>query len=281
MESIYDGRRPILSLVDPDLIKTIFINEFYALFTNRQICPIISHYAENLEKNAIKKAKLNESADMKDIFGTYSVDVVTSTAFSVDVDSINNPNDLFITNIQKLIKFIFFNSVIILVLVFPAVIPILAKLNFSFFQRDVNTFFTNFLASVKAKRQKGVHTDRVDFLQLMVDSQVTNVSSEKQNGDSKSTDKGSSHIRWSDAVGIYGHLKPYKCSPLPPRIERVCKKDVQLNGITVPKGTVVMVPAYILHHDPKYWPEPEEFRPERCVSNDSNQTEEAANFQRW
>ncbi|XP_060696315.1 cytochrome P450 3A19-like [Hemiscyllium ocellatum] len=51
--------------------------------------------------------------------------------------------------------------------------------------------------------------------------------------------------------------------PPDPRIDRVCKKDVQLNGVTVPKGTVVMVPAYVLHHDPKYWSEPEEFRPER------------------
>ncbi|XP_048465780.1 cytochrome P450 3A19 isoform X2 [Rhincodon typus] len=51
--------------------------------------------------------------------------------------------------------------------------------------------------------------------------------------------------------------------PPAPRIDRVCKKDVQLNGVTIPKGTIVMVPAYVLHRDAEYWPEPEEFRPER------------------
>ncbi|GCB67764.1 hypothetical protein scyTo_0015154 [Scyliorhinus torazame] len=104
MWGIYDGHQPLLAILDPDLIKTIFIKEFYTVFTNRrniglsglltesivlveddhwkrirnvlsptftsgrlkEMCPIIKHYAENLVKNAEKKAKLNASADMKE-----------------------------------------------------------------------------------------------------------------------------------------------------------------------------------------------------------------------
>lgn len=51
--------------------------------------------------------------------------------------------------------------------------------------------------------------------------------------------------------------------PIAGRLERVCKTDVEVNGVLIPKGTVVIVPTYALHKDPKYWPEPEEFRPER------------------
>ena len=56
--------------------------------------------------------------------------------------------------------------------------------------------------------------------------------------------------------------------PLGGRIERVSKKDVEINGVTIPKDMVVMISPYVLHRDPDVWPEPEEFRPERwvCVS---------------
>ncbi|XP_059509906.1 cytochrome P450 3A30-like isoform X2 [Stegostoma tigrinum] len=220
---IYDGRLPILSILDLDLIKTIFVKECYTFFTNRrdfglngpftesilvveddhwkrirsvlsptftsgrlkEMCPIIRHYAESLVKNAKRKAKLNESVDMKDFFGTYSMDVITSTAFSVDVDSINNPNDQFVKNIKEIIKFSLIDFSFILSVIFPSVIPILDRMGVSTFPRDASDFFMKVLMDLKAKRQKGVHTDRVDFLQLMVDSQVT----EKQNADSKSTDK--------------------------------------------------------------------------------------------
>ncbi|XP_057620695.1 cytochrome P450 3A31-like [Chionomys nivalis] len=47
------------------------------------------------------------------------------------------------------------------------------------------------------------------------------------------------------------------------RLERVCKQDMEMGGVFIPKGSVVMVPIFSLHRDPQYWPEPEEFRPER------------------
>lgn len=51
--------------------------------------------------------------------------------------------------------------------------------------------------------------------------------------------------------------------PSIPRLERVAKETVKISEITIPKGMLVMVPVYALHHDPELWPEPEEFKPDR------------------
>lgn len=51
--------------------------------------------------------------------------------------------------------------------------------------------------------------------------------------------------------------------PVSDRIRRTSKKDAEINGMLIPKGTVVIIPVFTLHRDPKYWREPEEFRPER------------------
>ncbi|XP_078273752.1 cytochrome P450 3A30-like [Rhinoraja longicauda] len=353
---IYDGRKPVLCIMEPDLIKTILIKEFYTVFTNRrdfglngpledsvlivpderwkrirsvlsptfttgrlkEMFPIINHYAQNLVKFAQKKSKLN-GVDMKDVFGSYSMDAVTSTSFSVDIDSINNPKDPFVTNVKKLVDFSFFDPAILLVVLFPIFIPILAKFNCSFFPRDVGAFFMAVVSKIKAKRQKSIHTDRVDFLQMMVDSQVTGSITEQENNADGTTYKALtdveimaqaitfifagyettsntlSYTAYSlavhpdvqkklqqeidkafpnkapptyDGVMYLEYLEMVICEtlrlyPPAPRLERVCKKDVKLNGMTIPKDTVVVIPAYVLHRDPKHWPEPEEFRPER------------------
>ncbi|CAN7938238.1 unnamed protein product, partial [Ixodes hexagonus] len=56
------------------------------------------------------------------------------------------------------------------------------------------------------------------------------------------------------------------------RLERETTEDYVLGntGIKVPKGCVVAVPVWAIHHDPQYFPDPYSFRPERFSEENIN-----------
>ncbi|MEE6527116.1 hypothetical protein FKM82_028222 [Ascaphus truei] len=107
------------------------------------------------------------------------MDVVLGTSFSVNVDSINNPNDPFVINGRKLFDFSILSPLIILTVLFPCIIPALEKMNFCFFSSSAIQFFTDAIKRFRNTRQKGIQ-ERVDFLQLMIDSQTNENDSEEE-----------------------------------------------------------------------------------------------------
>uniref|UniRef100_A0A803WAY6 Cytochrome P450 3A n=1 Tax=Ficedula albicollis TaxID=59894 RepID=A0A803WAY6_FICAL len=339
----YDGRQPVLAVLDPILIKNILVKECYDIFTNRrnfrlngllgsalnvaedeqwkrirtvlsptftsgklkEMFHLINHYGEKLVQNIEKRVANDEFVTAKDVFGAYSMDVVTSTSFSVNVDSMNNPNDPFVANIKKFLQFSFLSPLFLLLVLFPFVTPVLERMKVTLLPSDVMEFFKNVFTKMKKERGKGSSTDRVDFLQLMIESQNSHDGSksaetnlDKTLSDEEvlaqalifvfagyeTTSSTLSYIAYNlDEVDT--HL-PNKATPtyntiiqmeyldmvvnesirLYPAggwLERVCKRTVELNGVTIPEGMVVLFPAFVLHRDPQYWPEPDEFRPER------------------
>ncbi|EFN83828.1 Cytochrome P450 9e2, partial [Harpegnathos saltator] len=91
---------------------------------------------------------------------------------------------------------------------------------------------------------------------------------EKSNGEV--TYEAINQLKYLDAV-VSEALRKYP----PPFVERECEKDFQLppalpggQTFTLKKGMLVWASIYGLHHDEKYYDEPEEFRPERFL--DSN-----------
>ncbi|XP_040189886.1 cytochrome P450 3A24 isoform X3 [Rana temporaria] len=364
----FDGRQPVLAIMDPVIIKAILVKECYSVFTNRrnfglngplssavstakdeqwkrirtvlsptftsgklkQMFPIIETYGALLVKNVQKKVDNKEFLNMKDIFGSYAMDIVLSTSFSVNVDSQNNPDDPFVTNAKKLFAFSFFNPLFLITVLCPFLIPLLDKLNFCFLPLSVLNFYQDAIKSIKKDRQKGINLDRVDFLQLLVDSQTKDkTSSEEENHgykeltdteimaqglifimagydttsntlmfmayllathpdvQTKLQEEIETHLpnkapptyeallqmEYLDMV-IYETLRLY---PAAGRLERVCKKTTEINGVTIPEGVVTVIPAYVLHRDPSLWAEPEEFRPER-FSKENKETQDPYTF---
>uniref|UniRef100_A0A8C5QDU9 Cytochrome P450 n=1 Tax=Leptobrachium leishanense TaxID=445787 RepID=A0A8C5QDU9_9ANUR len=358
---LYDGRQPVLAILDPAIIKAILVKECYTNFTNRrsfglngpletaltiaedeqwkrirtvlsptftsgrlkEMFPIMTDFTNSLVRNVQVYVDKKEPCVMKDVIGAYSMDVITSTSFSVHIDSLNKPNDPFVINIKKFLKFGLFSPILIILALFPFLRPILELTNLSLFPKGLLEFFMDAVTNFKDNRQKGDHTGRVDFLQLMLDSRTEDVNNLNSDQRGALTD---AEIMAQSVVFIFAGYEttslslsylfhslathpdvqqrlqeeidsylPNKATPTydillemeyldmvihetlrmyPPagRIERVSKQNFEINGVIIPKGTVTMIPAYVLHMNPYVWSEPEEFRPERfSKENKANQ----------
>lgn len=46
-------------------------------------------------------------------------------------------------------------------------------------------------------------------------------------------------------------------------VSRHAPEDFQLGGYNLPAGTNILAPVWSIHHDPKIWPDPERFDPDR------------------
>ncbi|KAM9454518.1 cytochrome P450 3A30-like [Clarias gariepinus] len=356
---IYDGRQPVLCVMDREIIKTVLIKECYSLFTNRrnfrlngplydavsivededwrrirsvlspsftsgrlkEMFGIMKSHSHTLVKNLQKTSEQGESADIKEFFGAYSMDVVTSTSFSVDIDSLNNPKDPFVSNIKKMLKFDFLNPLFLTVALFPFTAPLFEKMEFAFFPTAVTDFFYASLQKIKSEHMTKDHKRRVDFMQLMIDSQKSendhlnvkglsdheilsqsmmfifagyetssstlsflfyNLASnpetmKKLQKEIDTTFPNEGEVDY-DGVMNMDYLdaalnESLRLYPVALRLERVCKKTVEISGITIPKDSVVMVPIYALHRDPEYWPDPETFNPDRFTQENKESIE--------
>uniref|UniRef100_A0A669EF04 unspecific monooxygenase n=1 Tax=Oreochromis niloticus TaxID=8128 RepID=A0A669EF04_ORENI len=340
MWGIFDGRQPVLCITDPAMIKTILIKECYSFFTNRrnfrlngplydavsiaeddqwrrirsvlspsftsgrlkEMFDIMKQHSTVLISSMKKKADKDEPLELKEFFGPYSMDVVTSTAFSVDIDSLNNPSDPFVTNIKKMLKFDLFSPILLAVAFFPFMIPILEKLEFSFFPASVTDFFYTALQKIKIDRETSKQkvrlcsnvyippissglTDHEILSQAMIflfagyettSSSLTFLSynlatnprvMKKLQEEVDATFPNKAPIQYQELMQME-YLdcvinESLRLFPIASRLERVAKASVEINGFVIPKGMVVMVPTWPMHRDPEIWPEPEKFKPER------------------
>ncbi|EDL05795.1 mCG115420, isoform CRA_c [Mus musculus] len=205
----YEGPQPILAIMDPEIIKIVLVKECYSVFTNRrffgpvgfmkkaitisedeewkrlrtllsptftsgklkEMFPIMRQYGDILVRNLRREEEKGEPISMKDIFGAYSMDVITGTSFGVNVDSLNNPQDPFVQKAKKILKFKVFDPFLLSIILFPFLTPIYEMLNFSIFPRDSMNFFKKFVKRMKKERLASNQKNRVDFLQLMMNTQ--------------------------------------------------------------------------------------------------------------
>nr|XP_040134533.1 cytochrome P450 3A21-like [Ictidomys tridecemlineatus] len=169
---LYDGRQPVLVITEPSIIKTVLIKECYSAFTNRRMFPIINQYGDVLVKNMRLESEKGKFINLKDIFGAYSMDVITATSFGVNIDSLNNPQDPFVEKVKKLLKFDFFDPLLLsITIILPILLVLFKELHLFLFPKDVTNFLKKAINRMKESRLQEKQQHRVDFLQLMINSQ--------------------------------------------------------------------------------------------------------------
>uniref|UniRef100_A0A8V5HA18 unspecific monooxygenase n=1 Tax=Melopsittacus undulatus TaxID=13146 RepID=A0A8V5HA18_MELUD len=291
----FDGRQPVLAGLDPILIKNILVKECYTNFGLngilgsaismaedekwKRIRTVLSPAltSEKLVKNIEKKVANNEIMTLKDIFEAYSMDVVVSTSFSVNIDSMSNPSDPFVTNMKKFLRF----------MLFPFIAPVLEKMNVTLLPSRVMDFFKGIFLKMKKEWENCSRT--IDFLQLMVDSQSSHdtLSDEEILAQARvfvfagyeTTSSTLSYLSYNLAThpDVQQQLRDEIDSHVPNHPDSSPRAAPTYNAITqieyldmVVNESLWLFPpwAYVLHRDLAYWLEQEEFRPERTESID-------------
>nr|XP_015838170.1 PREDICTED: cytochrome P450 9e2-like [Tribolium castaneum] len=350
---MYQFFQPMLVLRDPELIKQITVKDFDLFMNHKGFIPpdceplmgkvlilltdqkwkdmrntlspaftsskmkymfgLISESAQRFTGHFSKKNDNVITIEMKDIFSRFTNDVIANTAFGVEIDSLEEPNNEFylmgleITNFQGVVTFLKFLTFVIL--------PRVAKfLKLTFFSKKVGKFFTKVIKENIANREKHgiVRPDMVNLLlearknsdtQKITDEDITSqaiiffmggfdpvsslmsfmsyelaanpdvqtkllreIDKTYERCDGKLTYEALVEMKFMDMV-VSETLRLWPANGM---TDRVCNtsyiiepKDSTEKPLRLEKGDVVMVPIFGIQRDPKYFPEPNRFDPER------------------
>lgn len=204
----YLGRRAVVVVADPDMLRQIMVKEFTS-FPNRmtiraatkpmsdcllmlknehwkrvrsiltpsfssakmrEMVPLINTATDSLLKNLDAYEASGESFDIHRCFGCFTMDVIASVAFGTQVDSQNDPDDPFVHHAQKFFSFSFFRPIMFVFIAFPFLIAPLANIIPNKRRDDMNNFFISCIQKIIRQRDElPPEQRRRDFLQLMLD----------------------------------------------------------------------------------------------------------------
>ncbi|XP_062403802.1 thromboxane-A synthase isoform X3 [Sardina pilchardus] len=168
----YLGRRPVIVVADPDMLRQVMVKDF-SMFPNRMMVPLINTCTETLLTNLEGHAESGQTFDIHKCFGCFTMDVIASVAFGLQVDSQNDPNDPFVYHAQKFFSFSFFRPIVFVFIMFPFMFPLMRFLP-NKNRDDMNSFFISCIQKMIQQRDElPPDQRRRDFLQLMLDSRTS------------------------------------------------------------------------------------------------------------
>lgn len=373
----FETNKPLLSIGDPALLKNILVKDFPAFSSRRSLVTgdkvidsmvstlrgedwkrvrsiitptfttgklkrmlgIFKECSETLMKNFENFVKKGKPIDAKRLYGTLTMDVIASAAFSTKIDSHNDPDNEFVKTARETFSGSRKYKFIILILL--SFLP--QRLKRMFFSGGSLNFFRDTTFQIIENRKRTGQV-RNDFLQLLMDT-AKEVSDEEKWEESDKGDIASNYEEQNAGQQMFKTTSNKKLSMdeliaqcvifflagyettastlsfatyllalnqdiqdklrsevdqtlaenngeltyeviqnmkyldnvisetlrlFPPaiRLERVADDNYKLGDmdITIPKGMAINIPVYCIHRDPKYYPSPEVFDPDRFTA---------------
>ncbi|XP_052791149.1 cytochrome P450 3A41-like [Mya arenaria] len=204
----YNGYQPAVLVTDPELLKMVLVKNF-PNFSNRPVpknipqllangiffmkgrkwkktrniltptfsaaklkyfLPIINSCAETLVKHLEKR--IGENVPVRKSFSHFTMDAIASTAFGIDIDSQNQPNEPFVTNIDAIFQP---NKLARLYVLFTSSIPFLgdafSRLGLSSSPSKSLDFYEQTGQALIDERKKQ-KMPRVDFIELLMNAEL-------------------------------------------------------------------------------------------------------------
>ncbi|XP_037539370.1 thromboxane-A synthase [Nematolebias whitei] len=207
----YLGRRPVVVIADPEMLRQVLVKDFSS-FPNRmmfsaatkpmkdcllllrnerwkrvrsivtstfstaklkEMVPLINTAVDALMTNLNVHAESAQAFDIHKCFGCFTMDVIASVAFGIQVDSQNNPDDPFLHHAQMFFAFTFFRPIVLFSITFPAIMALLARFIPNKRRKQMDSFYINNIKKIIKQREEQLPEQRRrDFLQLLLDART-------------------------------------------------------------------------------------------------------------
>ncbi|XP_060072392.1 cytochrome P450 3A8-like [Ylistrum balloti] len=146
----------------------------------RKMFRLMDHASNTLTESLRRKVRDGDGVtEMTEIYGAYAMDVICSTAFGIQVDSQNDPNDEFVANAKKFLNVNFSSPILVIAMFFPHLKFLVRLLGWSFADKDVQAFFRKVTTKLLGERVAG-NKEHADFLQLMKNVQQDHDDSDEE-----------------------------------------------------------------------------------------------------
>ncbi|KAK7104890.1 cytochrome P450 3A8-like [Littorina saxatilis] len=187
----FGDRNLVRGMRPPDIDKGLFFaggtawkrirNMMTPTFSGSKL-KLMSHYINRcsnlLTKNIEQKVRTDQDIDVKDVFGSYTMDVIAGTAFGLETNSQTEEGEPFVVHCKALFENMTrggsLRSMIYFVTMFPFMGPWLGKVAVSFFYNEHALFFINAMQQMIQNRREQEPSEQktADLLQMLVDAEA-------------------------------------------------------------------------------------------------------------